>query len=346
MLAPVPDMIDTVKQLNDLLSTPDASLIDAFSRIDGDILILGAGGKMGPSLAVLARRALDAAGKSNRVTAVSRFSDAAARRYLDENGVTVIAADMLNPATLHALPDASDVLYLAGRKFGSTGDEPLTWAINAHLPGLAMQRFAESRIVILSTGNVYPLTSAARAGCTESDPTAPEGEYAQSCLGRERIVRYYSEKNGTLACIVRLNYAIDLRYGVLLDIARAVFNRSPVELAMGYVNVIWQGDANRAILHSLALAACPPFVLNVTGNAVLSVRDIAERFAREFGIQVEFTGTEAETALLSNATLFHELMPFPKISIDAMIAWTAHWVMKGGFTYGKQTEYGRTDGRY
>ncbi|MBL0175901.1 MAG: NAD-dependent epimerase/dehydratase family protein [Ignavibacteria bacterium] len=340
------DRIDSEAQLDELQSRPVPELPDLFRALDGDLLVLGAGGKMGPTLARLARRAADESGVTKRVIAVSRYSDPLIRKTLDTCGVETIEADLLDRAQLASLPDARNVLFLAGRKFGSADNLPLTWAMNVLLPGMVMERFAESRIVALSTGNVYPLSRVAEGGCPETHPADPVGEYAQSCLGRERMVQHGSATRGTPAAIIRLNYAIDMRYGVLLDIAQRVRAGTPVDLRTGHVNVIWQRDANAAALLALDICASPPRILNVTGSAVLSVRAIAQHLGALLDREPLFTGVEADTALLSDATQFHEIMPFEKIPIDDMLRWTADWVKRGLPTWNKPTHFETRDGSF
>ncbi len=344
--SPLPDRIETESELDDVLTTPTPEVVDAMARLDGDLIILGVAGKMGPTLARLARRAIDEAGASARVIGVARFSSPSARRQLDAAGVETIAADLLEPAALAALPDAPNVIHLAARKFGSTGDEPLTWAMNTYLPARVAERYQNARIVALSTGNVYPLTPIESAGPTEDDPVAPVGEYGQSCIGRERLFEYFSRRHATPVALIRLNYAIDLRYGVLLDIAANVRGRRPIDLAMGRVNVIWQGDANAAILRCLAHAASPPFVLNLTGPEVLSVKGIAQEFACRLDAEPVFSGTEAPTALLSNAAKCIRLLGPPRVPVRRMIDWIAHWVRIGGPTLDKPTHFETRDGRF
>jgi nucleoside-diphosphate-sugar epimerase len=346
MNRPVPRLIESIEELDAVLSWPAPGLIDCMRSLDGDILILGGGGKMGPSLARLARRAIDASGRPRSVTCVSRFTDMVVQRRLEADGIRTMACDLLHPGALSALPDAPYVIYLAGRKFGATENQPMTWAVNAYLPGLVMQRYAGSRIVVLSTGNVYPFTSVASHGANEDAMPSPIGEYAQSCLGRERMTEYWSTAHGTPAAIVRLNYAIDLRYGVLLDIGLRVRHGEPIDLRMGHVNLIWQGDANTAILSLLAHTAVPPLILNVTGERVLSVRDIAMRFGERCGKQPRFTEKEEPLALLSDARRFHALLPFEHIAIETMIEWTAHWIRIGGDTLSKPTHYQEREGRF
>lgn len=338
-------LIENEHQLEEVLSAPAAEVCESLARLEGDLLLLGVGGKMGPSLARLARRAIDRAGVRKRVIGVSRFSGDGLRRALEAEGVETIASDLLEEGAVETLPDAANVIYLVGMKFGSTGNEPLTWAMNVDLPARAARRFRASRIVALSTGNVYPLTAADGSGPSEDHPVGPIGEYAQSCLGRERMFQYYSQRYGTPCVLIRLNYAIDLRYGVLLDVAEKVYARRPVDLSMGYVNVIWQGDANAAILRSLERCASPPEILNVTGPKV-SIRDLAERFGRAFNAAPVFTGTEADTALLSDASKAVRWFGPPRVSLEQMIEWVAHWVKIGGATLGKPTHFESRNGKF
>jgi nucleoside-diphosphate-sugar epimerase len=333
----------TLQHLEDLLSQPSDADCDFLRENRGDILILGAGGKMGPSLAHLASRAASQAGAPRRIIAVSRFADPAARRQLEAWGVETIACDLLDRDQLARLPDCPNVLFLAGRKFGSTDNQPLTWATNVLLPAMAADRFRGSRIVALSSGNVYPIGERA---ATEQTAPAPVGEYAQSVLGRERVFEYYSGRDGTPVALIRLNYAIDLRYGVLLDIGQRVFADRPVSLAMGAVNVIWQRDANSVCLRALGLAASPPRVLNVTGAETLQVRWIASKFAALFGMEARFEGTEGPTALLSDSSLCRRLMGSPATSAEEMIAMTAEWIRDGGTTHNKPTHFEVRDGAF
>ena len=338
--------IASESQLEDVLSQPGEADIRAAAALEGDLLILGVAGKMGPSLARRAVRACERAGLRKRVTGVARFSGPGVERQLRDWGVETIAADLLEPGALARLPDAPNVIHMAARKFGSTGDEGLTWAMNTFLPGLVAERYRDSRIVAFSSGNVYPLSAVAGGGPTESSPTAPVGEYAQSVLGRERIFEYHSRRHGTPVALLRLNYAIDLRYGVLLDIGRKVFERRPVDLRMGYANVIWQGDANSACLRSFALCQSPPAVINVTGPETVSVRRAAMRFAEYFGTRPAFDGAESETALLSNAARCRELFGDPAVSVEQMIEWTANWIAIGGPTWNKPTHFEVRDGKF
>lgn len=342
----LPDRIETEEQLEEVLSRPSRALAESLSRLDGDLLILGVAGKMGPTLARLARRALDETDQRAKVVGVSRFSTPSAQEKLESAGIETIQADLLDRKALADLPDSPNVVYLAARKFGSTGDEPFTWAMNTYLPALVAERFAGRRIVALSTGNVYPLSAVDSAGPTEDEPVDPIGEYAQSCLGRERMFQYFSNLHGTATALIRLNYAIDLRYGVLLDLARQVQTSVPIPLAMGHVNVIWQGDANTAILRCFDHCTSPAFVLNLTGARVLSVRWLAEEFGRRLGKKPVFEGDEASTALLGNATRYGELMGQPTVTIDRMLDWVAHWVTIDGPTLDKPTHFETRDGKF
>src|SRR5438067_3080058 len=281
--------IQTEPELEDLLSRPDDATADAMASLEGDLLILGAGGKMGPSLARLAHRSCERAGIRKRIVAVARFTNSSLAADLSAAGIETITCDLLDRESLSGLPDIPNVVFMAARKFGTSGEAHLTWALNTYLPGLVAERYRDARIVAFSTGNVYPLQAVKGGGARESTPVEPQGEYAQSALGRERMFEYGSAKWGTPVVILRLNYAIDLRYGVLVDIATAVFHRRPIDLSMAAVNVIWQGDANAACLRSFAHCQSPPLILNITGPETLSVRSIAEEFGRPFAVVPLFT---------------------------------------------------------
>lgn len=337
-------MISTEEQLDDVLSQPGEEDVKAMAALEGDLLILGVAGKMGPSLARRARRACDAAGVQKRIFGVARFSNTGARAQLESWGIEAIALDLLQPGALEQLPAAENVIFMAARKFGSAGNESLTWAMNAFLPGLIAERFRLSRIVAFSSGNIYPLASVAHGGPTENAPLAPIGEYAQSVLGRERIFEYFSACNGTPMALLRLNYANELRYGVLVDIGQKVFERRSIQLDMGHVNVIWQGDANSVCLRAFPLCASPPAVLNVTGPETVSVRWAAQRFADRFGIEPVFEGLESESALLSNAAYCHRIFGYPSVPVEQMIEWIAHWIGMGGATWNKPTHFETRDG--
>lgn len=339
-------MIRTESELEELLSRPGPRDIEAMSRLEGDLLLLGVAGKMGPTLAMRARRAVEAAGSRTRVIGVSRFSTPGSRTALESAGIETIEADLLGRNSLSALPDAANVVYLAGRKFGSTGDAAQTWAMNVHAADRVAERFRQSRMVAFSSGNVYPLVPIVSGGATESMEPDPVGEYAQSVLGRERTFEYASMRDGLPMTILRLNYAVELRYGVLLDIGTAVFERRPVDLRMGAFNVIWQGDANSVCLRSFELCSTPPAVVNLTGPETLSVRHVARQFAAYFGIEPVFTGEESATALLNNAGRCHRLFGYPSVTPDELIEWTAKWIGLGGGTLGKPTHFETRDGKF
>ena len=336
----------TESALDEALSRPVEADLEAVRALDGDLLILGVSGKMGPTLAALAGRAAEEAGVKRRLVGAARFSSPEAREKLEAVGIETIACDLTDRRAVDALPDFPNVLYMVGQKFGTSGRPSLTWAINACAPAYAAERFAASRIVAFSTGNVYPLTPVASGGPTEQDPPGPVGEYGWSALARERVFEHFSEKNGTPVAILRLNYAIDLRYGVLHDLAVKVRDGEPIDLAMGYVNVIWQRDANSVALRSFALAESPARVINLTGAATHAVRSIANRLGERLGRAPVFVGEEAETALLNNAgRLARELAP-ETVTLDEMIAWTADWVAGGGRSLGKPTHFEQRDGAF
>lgn len=339
-------MFANVDQLEEFLSRPCTKDVEFVRQLHGDILILGAGGKMGPTLAMRIRRALEQVRVASRVIAVARYSDKNVRERLERSGVETVRADLLDANALAGLPDAPNVIFMAAMKFGTTGAEHMTWAMNTFLPGLVAERFPRARITAFSTGNLYPLVPVASGGATEQTLTAPVGEYAQSALGRERMFEYGSIKYGTPVTLLRLNYATEMRYGVLVDIGRKVYTSDPVDLAMGYANVIWQGDANSVCLRSLALCSSPPFVLNVTGPEVISVRNVAKEFGRLFGKEPRFQGQEADTALLSNSARMTSLLGPPQVSLADMIAWTAGWIAAGGVSHGRPTHFETRDGRF
>jgi len=342
----LPLAIGDEAQLQELLSRPSPADIAFLAGLDGDIVVLGAGGKMGPSLARLIRKATDAAGRARRVAAVSRFSTPGVVAGLEAERIEAISCDLLDPVQVERLPDFGNVLFLAGMKFGASDRPDLTWAMNTIVPGHVARRYASSRTVVFSTGNVYPLVSPATGGCAETHSTGPVGEYAQSCLGRERVFEHASRERGTPCLLFRLFYAVDLRYGVLVDIARKVGAGEPIDLTVGHVNVIWQGDANSYALRSLSLASAPPRALNVTGPEVLAVRALAERFGQRLGRAPIFQGTEGPVALLGNTSSCRTLLGEPSVSLDRLVEWAAHWVEIGGRSLGKPTKYERADGKF
>jgi nucleoside-diphosphate-sugar epimerase len=333
-------------ELEDFLSTPSERFIEAMSRLPGDLLILGVGGKMGPTLARMARRASEAAGTPRRVVGVSRFTSSAARQRLEEHGIETIAADLMDENSLAALPDAPHVVFMAGFKFGAAANPSLTWAMNCYLPALVARRFARSRIAAFSSGNVYGPVTITSSGSRESDPPQPVGEYAMSVLGRERILDHFSRVQETPMTILRLNYAVELRYGVLLDLAQQVARDEPIDVTMGAVNVIWQAEANAMALESLLHAASPPLVLNLAGPEILRVRDVCRTLGEHLGKTPRFCGEEAPDALLSDGRFGYHLLGQPQVTAEQMIRWTADWVRRGGPTLAKPTHFQSRDGRF
>ncbi len=333
-------------QLEEALSQPSEALIAFFGKLKGDIMLLGVAGKMGLSMARMAKRAVEASGVHRKVYGVSRFSNPSAISYLEQIGVVVIKGDLLDRTFLNALPNAKNIIYLAGMKFGTEGNQAITWAMNAYLPGLVADRFRASRIVALSTGCVYPLVSHTSGGSREMDKAEPVGEYAQSCLGRERLFEYGSRTYGTRTVLIRLNYAVEMRYGVLVDIATKVYNKLPVDVTMGYVNLIWQGDANDQILQALAYCESPVGYLNISGPETLSVAALAKRLADLMGIDVLYSGKALDSALLSNTTKSQELFGLPSIGIDKVLSWTAKWISENKPLLGKATHFEVRDGKY
>jgi nucleoside-diphosphate-sugar epimerase len=342
----LPDRIESVEQLEQMLSEPSAAAVRALEQVPGDVIVLGVGGKMGPTLARMVVRGSQAAGVDRRVIGVSRFSTPGLQQQLHRWGIETIAGDLLDPPFLQTLPHAPNVIYMAGMKFGATGNQALTWAMNTHLPSLVCQRFQGSRLVAFSTGNVYGLVPVDGGGSQETDPPAPVGEYAMSCLGRERMFEYFSRRDGLLTSIIRLNYAHEMRYGVLVDLARKVWEETPIDVSMGFVNVIWQGDANAMTIRSLAETASPPLVLNVAGPERLAVREVCEQFGQRLGKPVRFTGTEGPDALLSNGERAYRLCGRPRVDVDRMMQWIAAWVEAGGPSLDKPTQFQSRDGNF
>jgi nucleoside-diphosphate-sugar epimerase len=339
--------IETVDQLEEILSEPTEAAIAAMGALAGDIVVLGAGGKMGPTVARMAKRASDLAGVKRRVIGVSRFSaDSRLENGLNSRGVETHRCDLLDRKSYNNLPEAANVIYMAGMKFGSTGQAPLTWAMNAFVPGLVCERYHDSRIVVFSTGNVYGLSPVSSGGSRETDSLYPVGEYALSCLGRERIFEYFSHIHQIEIFILRLNYAVELRYGVLLDVAQKVYAGQPVPLQMGHLNAIWQADASAMSLQALNHCSAPPLTINVTGPELLSVARIATQFGELFHKKVSFEGAEAADALLSNAQMAFELFGKPAISIDRILRWIAKWVELGGETLAKPTYFENRSGDF
>jgi dTDP-4-dehydrorhamnose reductase len=339
---------DTESGLDDLLSTPREATVAALGRAPGDIIILGAGGKMGPTLARMAARAAADAdrGARRRVIAVSRFSSPEAMRALQAAGVETLRCDLLDRDAVVRLPDAPNVIYMAGQKFGTSDAPSRTWMQNVVVPSICAERYSGSRIVAFSTGNVYPLTPATSGGSREDDMLGPVGEYAASCVGRERVLEHFAATRRTTVAIARLNYAVDLRYGVLVDIASAIAQGRSVPLAMGHVNVIWQGDANRVALELLPHASSPPLVVNVTGGETIAVRAAAAELARRMGREVTFAGTESPTALLSDSSRMRKLLGPPEMPLGTLLDWVAGWVAAGRPLLGKPTGFEKRDGAF
>ncbi len=342
----LPERIENEAQLEELLSRPTPEAVEMFSRLDGDIMFLGIGGKIGPSLAQMAKRACEAAGVKKKMYGVSLFESEEQRRSIEALGIETIHGDLLNLDFVKSLPLVKNVYFLAGMKFGSEDNLSLTWAVNTYMPALVVDHFKESRIVAFSTGCVYPLMPVNSGGSKETDRPAPVGEYAQSCLGRERMFEYGSKNNNTPVTLIRLNYAVELRYGVLIDIATKIKNGEPLDLSMGHFNVIWQGDSNDVVLRSVEIAASPAKILNITGEEILRVRDVAIEFGKLFGVEPEFTGKEAPTALLNDSTHAYELFGRPKVPISKVIKWIAEWMKEDKKLLGKPTHYEVRDGKY
>ncbi len=333
--------LETEDALIEQMTRPAPEVVEAVSAIDGEVLILGAGGKMGPSLAGLLIRA-----GARGVVGVSRFSESETRERLEAGGVRTIRCDLLDDGDLQSLPEAAHIILLAGSKFGTTGSEPGTWAINSLMPARVVQRFPTSRLVYVSTGNVYGVTQTALGGASESSDEDPVGEYAASRLGGERLVTYYSALQQTPAVIIRLFYATELRYGIVLDVARKVWRRRPIDLTVGHVNQIWQGDANAYLARCFPLCDSPPPVYNLTGPETLSIRRLAARLGHFMGVEPIFEGTESEASLLGNADKLISLLGPPEVDMEAVVEWVASWVMHGGRVLDKPTMYERRDGRF
>lgn len=340
-----PERVGSLEELEELLSRPTDQVCDVMRRLSGDLVLLGAGGKMGLSLARMARRAWDRVRHRGRVIAVSRFCSGGQEPF-HAHGIETLQCDLLKPEELRNLPSTENVIAMTGRKFGSTGDEPLTWAMNTLLAADICRKFHKSRLVAFSTGNVYGLVPVVAGGSRERDLPQPVGEYAQSCLGRERLYEYGSRTLGIPTALIRLNYACDLRYGVLVDLGLKVWKRQPVDLSMGYFNTIWQGDANAQTLCAFEHLTCPPWIVNVTGSEILSVRAVCETLGSRWHVPVEFTGHESTTALLSNNTLAHSQWGPPTVSTERLLEWVADWIEADRPLLGKPTHFESREGQF
>lgn len=336
----------TVDQLEDCLSEPTPGLLATIGRLSGGIAVLGVGGKMGPTLARMARRALDQLGRRDPVLGIARFSTHSLPAQLRQHGVEPVACNLLERDAVQKLPDMPNIIFMAGQKFGTSQSPELAWAMNTLVPAYVAEKYRQARTVVFSTGCIYPLLPVASGGAREEDELGPPGDYANSCVGRERIFTFFSKQNGTPVTLFRLNYAIDLRYGLLLDVAQKVWHGEPVDVTMGYANVIWQRDANAQAIQCLGCAATPPFAINVTGAETVSIRALAERFGELFGRPVRIIGQEAPTAWLSNASKAHALFGPPSVGVEQLIVWTADWVRRGGVTLNKPTHFEVRDGKF
>lgn len=340
------ESIPDVKTLEDLLSEPTAAAVKAVAETPGDFMLLGVGGKMGPTLARMILRAAEMAGTKRRVVGVSRFGSGSLERELNERGVETVRCDLLDRTALNRLPEIPNIVYMAGMKFGSEGKEALTWAMNCYLPGMVCERFPKSRIVAFSTGNVYGLVPVTGGGSVETDRPNPLGDYAMSCLGREMILEHFSRTLKIPMAIVRLNYATETRYGVLVDIAQKIRRAEPIDLAMGCLNALWQADANAMTVAAFSDVACPPFILNEAGPELLRLREVAEKLAARMGKKVTFTGTEAPDALLSNGRRGWEKYGYPRVGAEKMIEWIAEWTASDKENIGKPTHFETRNGKY
>lgn len=341
-----PEQIADVETLEELLSRPTNGVVEMMRRVEGDMMFLGAFGKIGPTLTWMARRATDLAGLNRKIYAVGRNISPEQQAWCYHRQIEPIRCDLLEREQLAKLPETPYIFYLTAMKFGATGQEPLTWAINTYLPGLVCERFAGSRIVAYSTGNVYPLVPVSSGGSREEDPLAPIGEYAMSCLGRERIFTYFSQTRNIPVALLRLNYAHEVRYGIMVDLGQKILANEPIDLSMGYFNVIWQGDSNAMTLRALECAAVPARAINITGPEVLRVQEVAEQLARLLDRPVRFVGTEAPDALLSNAAQGYALLGQPRVSAGQILRWVADWLRRGGPTLRKPTKFQIRNGRF
>ena len=334
------------EKLNELLTTPSDALIEDIKKINGDIMILGAGGKMGPTLCVLTANAVKKAGVDKRIIAVSRFSDPIASKYLKDSGVEIISADLMDEDAFRELPETENVIYMAGRKFGTDGGEVLTWAMNSSLPAFVARKFKKSNIVVFSSGNIYPIIPLSDGGSTEEDKTGPVGEYAMSCLARERAFQYAADTYGTNVFIYRLNFAVDLRYGVLFDVAKKIMDEVPISLTTPCFNFIWQGSANEIAIRGLLHATSPACIMNVTGPETLSIKYVAERLGKLLGKAPVFEGEVQSNAYINNSMRAMELFGYPSVCAETLIKWQAQYILDGGRVLDKPTHFEERKGSY
>ena len=341
MAANLPETIDSVEQLLDVMTTPTDGVRKAVEDLGGEFLVLGAAGKMGPSLCEMLVRA-----GASKVIAVDLFPNPAVRDALAAKGCQTVTCDLLDAGALDGLPDCGNVLIMTGFKFGASGNPTAMWAMNTLLPARIVGRFAGSRLLLMSSGNVYRFVPTASGGATETDATEPVGEYAQSRLGGERVAQYVADRQGTKLVIVRLFYSVEMRYGIIHDLASAVRDGKPIDLAMGYVNQIWQGDANAYLVQFLTLADSPARTINITGPEILSVRELAAQIGQRMGREPVLEGTEADTALLGNSDEAFKRFGKPRIAPDQIVQWIVPWVQQGRESLGKPTKYERRDGKF
>jgi nucleoside-diphosphate-sugar epimerase len=341
----LPEYIESEDQLNEVMTRPDEALVNFIGKLESPLLILGAGGKMGPTLAVLAHRAVQTAGKGPEIIAVSRFSDPNVRKWIQSQGVRTLAADLMDRKSLKSLPESSNIIYMIGWKFGTADNPAWTWAVNTLIPGFVLERYPNARFAALSSGNVYPLTPMTGSGSVETDALTPLGEYANSCVARERIFEFYAAQQGNPVTLVRLSYALDLRYGVLVDIAQKIFAGAPVDVSMGYANGIWQGDANSMIIRSLGFAQTPANAINLTAHR-FSVRKVAHTFGQLLDREVIIEGEEQPNAFLSDLTKLKSTLGEPPVPLETVVRWTAYWIKQRGRLLGKPTHFETRDGVY
>ena len=336
----------TEGKLNEMLTAPSDKLVADIAKIKGDIMVLGAGGKMGPTLCLLAANAIKKAGIEKKVIAVSRFSDPIALKLLHDNGIVTISADLLDNDALNALPEVENVIYMAGRKFGTDGQEYLTWAMNSTLPAFVANKFKKSNIVVFSSGNIYPIVPLSSGGCTEEDRVSPIGEYAMSCLARERAFEYAAKAYGTKVFIYRLNFAVDLRYGVLYDVAKKIMDGTPISLSTPCFNFIWQGSANEIAIRGLLYAEAPAKKMNVTGPETVSIKYAAKKLGALLGKEPIFENEEGNNAYLNNAGAAMEIFGYPEVSAETLIKWQAEYILDGGRVIDKPTHFEERKGSY